>query len=100
MGAFIFLVEMARTEASLRSLLRNLSHLYVPFADAKDGLCSFDYLDKNKNPEKLEFLFYGGDGGNRNHVRKSIPETFYECSLSIIIPYATADKQAFVSVAL
>ena len=42
----------------------------------------------------------GGDGGNRNHVRKSIPETFYECSLSIVIPYGTADKQAFLSVAL
>lgn len=91
---------MARTEASLRSLLRNLSHLYVPFADAKDGRVVFDYLDKNKNPEKSEFLFYGGDGGNRNHVRKSIPETFYECSLSIVIPYGTADKQAFLSVAL
>ena len=53
---------------------------------------------KNKNPEKSEF--FGGDGGNRNHVRKSIPETFYECSLSIVIPYGTADKQAFLSVAL
>ena len=49
---------MAKTEASLRSLLRNLSHLYVPFADAKDGLCGFDYLIKNKNPDlKSEFLF-------------------------------------------
>ena len=43
---------------------------------------------------------FGGDGGNRNHVRKSIPETFYECSLSTEIPYVTADKQAFISVAL
>ncbi len=46
------------------------------------------------------FLFCGGDGGNRNHVRKSIPETFYERSLSTKIPYVTADKQAFISVAL
>ena len=96
------MVEMARTEASLRSLLRNLSHLYVPFADAKDGLCGFDYLDKKQKPQFIigTFVFSGGDGGNRNHVRKSIPETFYECSLSIVIPYGTADKQAFLSVAL
>ena len=62
------MVEMVRTEASLRSLLRNLSHLYVPFADAKDGLCGFDYLDKNKTPKISEFLFYGGDGENRSFV--------------------------------
>ena len=48
----------------------------------------------------FDWLFFGGDGGNRNHVRKSIPETFYECSLSIVIPYGTADKQAFLSVVL
>ena len=45
-------------------------------------------------------IIFGGDGGSRTRVRKSIPETFYECSLSIIIPYETADKQAFFSVAL
>ena len=28
----------------------------------------------------------GGDGGNRNRVRKPIPATFYECSLSFEIP--------------
>lgn len=42
----------------------------------------------------------GGDGESRTRVRKSIPETFYECSLSIVISYGTADKQAFLSVAL
>ncbi len=93
------MVEMAETEASLRSLLRNLSHLYIPFANAKDGLCGFDYL-KKEMPQKWSISFTGGDGGNRNRVRKSIPETFYECSLSTIIPYVTADKQAFISVAL
>ena len=45
-------------------------------------------------------LFSGGDGESRTRVRKLIPETFYECSLSIVIPYGTADKQAFLSVAL
>ena len=94
------MVEMAVAEASLRPLLRNLSHLYVPFADAKDGLYGFDYLIKNKKLRKIGVSVFGGDGGNRNRVRKSIPETFYECSLSIVIPYGTADKQAFLSVAL
>ncbi len=42
----------------------------------------------------------GGDGESRTRVRKSIPVTFYERSLSIIIPYGTADRQAFLSVAL
>ena len=91
---------MARTEASLRSLLRNLSHLYVPFADAKDGRVVSITKTKINAPKNGSIYFNGGDGGNRNHVRKSIPETFYECSLSIVIPYGTADKQAFLSVAL
>ena len=43
---------------------------------------------------------FGGDGGSRTRVRKLIPETFYERSLSIGIPYGTADKQAFLSVVL
>jgi len=30
--------------------------------------------------------YYGGDGGNRNRVRKLIPETFYERSRSTEIP--------------
>lgn len=51
------MVEMVETEASLRSLLRNLSHLYVPFADAKDGLCGFDYLDKKESPNKVGHSF-------------------------------------------
>ena len=45
-------------------------------------------------------VLFGGDGESRTRVRKPIPETFYERSLSIIIPYVTADKQAFISVAL
>ena len=32
------------------------------------------------------FLPFGGDDGSRTHVRKSIPETFYERSLSFEIP--------------
>ena len=94
------MVEMARTEASLRSLLRNLSHLYVPFANAKDGRVVSITKTKINAPKNGSIYFNGGDGGNRNRVRKSIPETFYECSLSIVIPYGTADKQAFLSVAL
>ena len=30
--------------------------------------------------------FFGGDGGNRNRVRKPILPTFYEHSLSIKLP--------------
>ena len=62
------------------------------------------HTGKNPKPSPIGKSFglfaFGGDGGNRNRVRKSIPETFYECSLSIVIPYGTADKQAFLSVAL
>ena len=31
-------------------------------------------------------IIFGGDDGSRTHVRKSIPETFYERSLSFVIP--------------
>ena len=80
------MVEMAATEAPLRELLRNL-RIICPFCFAKDRLCGFDYLEK-KVTESLEtpLSFYGGDGGNRNRVRKSIPATFYERSLSFKIP--------------
>ena len=45
---------------------------YVPFADAKDGLCGFDYRLYENNPNLLPFgnsfglSAFGGDGGNRN----------------------------------
>ena len=42
------------------------------------------------------FLPSGGDGGSRTHVRKSIPETFYERSLSFEIPSENAGKQALI----
>ena len=32
------------------------------------------------------WVLFGGDGGNRNRVRKSIPANFYERSLSFKIP--------------
>ena len=60
----------------------------------------FDYLYKKRKTLEKRALSYGGDGESRTRVRKSIPETFYECSLSIVIPYKTADKQASFSVAL
>ena len=34
----------------------------------------------------IHLCIIGGDGGNRNRVRKPIPATFYECSLSFEIP--------------
>ena len=56
-------------------------------------------MDK-KTPSPFDLVFFGGDGESRTRVRKSIPETFYERSSSTVIPYVTADKQAFISVAL
>ena len=41
--------------------------------------------DNKKTPGWVPFC-YGGDGGNRNRVRKSIPASFYERSLSFEIP--------------
>ena len=66
--------------------------LYVPFADAKDGRCGFDYRLYENNPKLLPFgnsfgLFAsGGDGGNRNRVRKFIRLTFSGWSCSFKIP--------------
>jgi len=46
---------------------------------------------KNSKTEQglslFRFVFFnGGDGGNRNRVRKPIPTNFYECSLLFVIP--------------
>ena len=38
------------------------SHLYVPFAVAKDGLCGFDYLKKRTQTEKSVQVRLGGAG--------------------------------------
>lgn len=57
-----------------------------PFCFAKYGLCGFDYRKKTDPNRKMIQICYGGDGGNRNRVRKSIPANFYERSLSFKIP--------------
>ena len=44
------------------------------------------YAKKDKVTKYGNLIFFGGDGGNRNRVRKSIPATFYERSLSFEIP--------------
>ena len=40
---------------------------------------------KNNSPTRRLNYYFGGDDGSRTHVRKSIPETFYERSLSFEI---------------
>ena len=67
------------------------SHLYVPFAAAKDGLCGFDYLKKRTQTEKSVQVRLGGDGGNRNRVRKPL-STSVGGLLSF--PRRRADRQA------
>jgi len=46
----------------------------IPFA----LVYSANRVEKSKS---ADLLFYGGDGGNRNRVRKLIPATFSERSL-------------------
>ena len=42
---------------------------------------------KNKKKALAEAsAFFGGDGGNRNRVRKPLLTTFYECSRRFNIP--------------
>ena len=93
---------MAVTEASLRSLLRNLSHFYVPFASQKmDGAVSIPAYTfiYNKRTASLPAYrsFLGGDGGNRNRVRKHIPATFYERSRLFKIPLSERRTAGFLT---
>ena len=44
------------------------------------------YVKNNSPTIKGRTIIFGGDDGSRTHVRKSIPETFYERSLSFEIP--------------
>ena len=83
------MVEMAATEASLRSVASQPFRIYMSVSlclrqTARHGLCGFDYLtlcikEKNRTDKSLHG-FFGGDGGSRNRVRKSLPATFYERS--------------------
>ena len=52
----------------------------------RPGFDSLKNYEKRPTHRKGELVFYGGDGGSRTHVRKSIPETFYERSLSFKFP--------------
>ena len=45
------------------------------------------FLPKNKTARKSAVLFFGGDGGNRNRVRKFAHITFYMLSLCFGIPF-------------
>ena len=79
------MVEMASTEASLRLLLRNL-RIYMSILLRKIWTMRFRLPKKTDPNRKTIQICYGGDGGNRNRVRKSIPANFYERSLSFKIP--------------
>lgn len=95
-GAFSFWWRWRKPKLRFVRLLCKPSHFYVrtalpcgipPYMD----YCGFDYLtviyDIKKVPQWTPFL-YGGDGGNRNRVRKSIPEAFYERSVPFKIPFS------------
>lgn len=69
---FYYMVEMAETEASLRSVASQTFRIYIsasfrPWRTARHGLCGFDYLtlftDIKKTPKRMPFL-YGGDEGD------------------------------------
>ena len=81
----LFLVEMMGTDglppiiryantrlcsASPRGFDSHVTFLYKKYSPAING----------------KTIIFGGDDGSRTHVRKSIPETFYERSLSFKIP--------------
>ena len=43
----------------------------------------------------MRLFLFGGDGGNRNRVRKHIPANFYERSRSFKIPVAKRRTAGF-----
>ena len=61
------------------------SHLYVPFAVAKDGLCGFDYLKKRTQTEKSVQVRLGGDGGNRSFASSAASQPSH-----LYVPFAVA----------
>ena len=88
------MVEMASTEASLRLLLRNL-RIYMSILLRKIWTMRFRLPKKTDQNRKSIQICYGGDGGNRNRVRKSIPANFYERSLSFKIPLKKRRQTGF-----
>ena len=88
------MVEMASTEASLRLLLRNL-RIYMSILLRKRWTMRFRLPKKTDPNRKTIQICYGGDGGNRNRVRKSIPANFYERSLSFKIPLKKRRQTGF-----
>ena len=49
--------------------------------------------EKNSNTTKVALLFFGGSGGNRTHVRKSLATAFYGCSCCIDSPLYFSQQQ-------
>ena len=89
------LVEMAETEASLRSFASQTFRIYMSLLLRKRWTMRFRFpLIKEKPRIKPRFSF-GGDGGNRNRVRKHIPANFYERSRSFLIPLSKRRAAGF-----
>ena len=62
--------------------------LTIKYEKSEKDYAFFFMCNKKTSEPLMEFgcVRYGGDGGNRNRVRKPILTTFYECSLSIEFP--------------
>ena len=81
-----------KPKLSLRSLLRNLSHFMSLLLTQKtDYAVSITARIKNNpitsaNTDSFGLFAFGGDGGNRNRVRKLVHTTFSGCSQSFDIP--------------
>ena len=88
---YLLLVEMAVIEAPATFAASQPSALFVPFATAKDGRLRFRLPHKKEKQPKFYLsvklrLSFGGDGGNRNRVRKLIHTAFSGCSQSFRFP--------------
>ena len=81
-----FLVEMAVTEASLRSLLRNLSHCMSLLLRKRWTMVSIppSKKEKPKPPLKRQFRLFGGDGGNRSFASFVATQPF-----ALYVPFAS-----------
>lgn len=97
-NGFLLSAEPAVTEASLRSLLRNL-RILCPFCFAKAGLCGFDYRCKFIRPEHFPCRLVFGSVLVEPAVIETASENLSpQLSTSVVyllsFPSRTADKQA------
>ena len=86
---------MTATVTATRTVFNDIVTIVKHTPKAKNDVKSTFFIALMCVLTWVKYPYFGGDGGNRNRVRKSIPANFYERSLSFKIPLKKRRQTGF-----